>query len=139
MRPKEWLVKNGHLPAGSENARGRISAANIELLKAAVAGGVSIEGYSVSVPKSSNSTPKVERVAVSSGVTENPEETVPERYNVAMVGDTVIGNRTVCNVCHRSLNFHICESPTVMYNGAPSVVRFKSRKDPESYRPNRWW
>lgn len=139
MRPKEWLVKNGHLPAGSENARGRISAVNIELLKAAVAGGAYIEGYSASVPKSSDSTPKAERVAVVDAIADTPEETVPEQYNVAMVGDKVIGMRTVCDACKRSLNFHICDSPRVMDNGVSSVVRFKSRKDPESYRPNRWW
>lgn len=139
MRPKEWLVKNGHLPAGSENARGRISASNIELIKAAVAEGVSIEGYSVSKPMASTDKPvTVSRTAETTGVIENPEETVPERYNIAMVGNEVIGNRTVCDVCRRSLNYHICSSPRVMYNGVQSVVTFKPRPNPEKFQ-NRWW
>ena len=37
MKKKEWLVKHGHLPAGSENKRGRISAEHVALLEEAVA------------------------------------------------------------------------------------------------------
>jgi hypothetical protein len=137
MRPKEWLVKNGHLPAGSENARGRLSRENIERIEAAVAAGANIEGYSRTAASEAKPA-KVERTE-STMLGETPQETVPEKYNVALVGDKVIGNRTVCDVCKRSLNFHICDSPTVMYKGTPSVVRFKSRPNPETYRPNRWW
>ena len=140
MRPKEWLVKNGHLPEGSENARGRLSRENIARIEAAVAAGANIEGYSRQGVASTVEPPKVTKTTVAAeGIGETPQETVPEKYNVAYVGNQVIGNRTVCDNCHRSLNFHICGSPKVMYNGVPSVVEFKSRPNPEAYRPNRWW
>jgi hypothetical protein len=141
MRPKEWLVSKGHLPAGSENARGRISRDNIALIEAAVAGGAHIEGYSVSKPTSSVEKPVITKVKPGGDapIGETPQETVPEQYNIAMVGTTDVGNRAVCDTCHRSLNFHICDRPRVMYNGVSSVVVFKSRPNPEAYRPNKWW
>jgi hypothetical protein len=144
MRPKEWLVKNGHLPAGSENARGRISRENIALIQEAVAKGASIDGYLRTAVASEVQPAVVERVTPASGGNsgvdgETPQETVPEKYNRAFVGDHEVGMRTVCDVCRRSLNFHLCDSPKVMDNGVSSVVVFKARKNPESYRPNERW
>lgn len=46
MKPKAYLVKAGRLPAGSENARGRLSLDNIQFLTAAAAKGEQIDGYS---------------------------------------------------------------------------------------------
>lgn len=43
MKPKEWLLKNGHI---STIGRGRLSIDNINLIKKAVGEGVYIEGYS---------------------------------------------------------------------------------------------
>lgn len=141
MKKKEWLVKNGYLPKGSENVRGRLSGEHVALIEAAVAGGEHIEGFSVvSKPTAATDKPTtVERVKHADTIADTPEETVPEQFNIAMVGDKVIGNRTVCDVCKRSLNFHICQSPRVMDNGVSSVVSFKPRPNAENYRPNRWW
>lgn len=149
MRPKEWLVKNGHLPPGSENARGRISADNIARIHEAVAAGVRIDGYSVA-GSASTPEPKVERVSTTSGneVADIGDPTRPELQTreggvyltEAFAGNHSIGMRTVCNNCRRSLTYCPCESPLVWVDtDTSSVVTFKSRKVPDNYRVNRWW
>lgn len=150
IRPKEWLVKNGHLPAGSENARGRISRENIALIEAAVASGVDILGYSRSGPASTVEPPKVERAAAQPAtvVADIGDPTHPELerregglyLREAFAGTVNVGMRTVCNNCKRSLTYCLCESPKVWVDhSTESVVNFRTRKVPDDYRVNRWW
>jgi hypothetical protein len=139
MKKKEWLVKNGHLPKGSENVRGRLSAAHVALIEAAVANGEHIEGYQVSKPTASVDKPAVVAVKPSSGTTiaDIGEPTFPENQWRAFVGGNEIGMRTVCDNCHCSIVYCRDNSPAVMYNGDRALVTLKPRNDP-NWRP-RWW
>lgn len=139
MKPKEWLLKNGHI---KEITRGRISRENHALIEAAVKNGAKIEGYSVST------------AAPVEGNDETPESTVtkakvssekviydvgPERY----VEDETVGYihqdgkqveislRTVCNTCGASLTYHMCDSPRVWVDHkTEAMVYFKPRSKP---------
>ncbi len=133
-------MKNGHLPTGSENARGRLSRANIELIEAAVAGGARIEGYGT-VTTLSSAPAKVERVAATTAIADIGEPTRPEKYFRAFVGTQEIGTRTVCanEWCRSSLTYCKCDSPQVWVDtDVRAVVTFKPRSNPETFR-NRWW
>lgn len=127
MKPKEALVKDGFLPAGSENKRGRISVAGIERCKELASQGWSIEGYTVS--QSSDSTAPVEVVKVKSdpnAVVDIPQPTRDLNAMTAHVGDQKIGMKTVCNNCRRSLTYCPCESPKVWVDHEhEGVVRFR--------------
>lgn len=138
MKAKEWAKANGF--PNVTLGKGRMPSDARAAVEAYVASGGLIEGYSVKASLSTDKPATVERVSATAKVVDaDVEETVPERFNVAMVGDASVCMRTVCDVCKRSLNFHICESPKVTYKGVSSVVVFKSRKNPETFRPNKWW
>lgn len=112
MKPKEALVKDGFLPKGSENKRGRISVAAIERCKELAAQGWAIDGYSVST--ATDSTVTVAKVTVDpNAVAEIPNPTRDETAMTAHVGDVTIGMRTVCNTCRRSLTYCPCPQPRV--------------------------
>ena len=126
MRPKEWLVKNGHLPPGSEEKRGRISLENIERIKKAVAEGAVIDGYSVSKTEKSTA-PVVEKAKVSTE--KQVIEPAPYRYPETefMVVETESGKlrnmREACNNCRCSLVVCWCESPRIVAtDGRGSVL-----------------
>ena len=133
MKPKEALVKDGFLPPGSENRRGRLSADAIDRCKALAAQGWKIEGYEVS---SSNSTaPVVEKVKVATGektIADIPDyplrdESMWEAY-ANHNGLVKIGMRTVCNNCGCSLTYCPCKSPMVWVDHEHQcVVNFKTR------------
>lgn len=132
MKPKAALVKDGFLPAGSENKRGRLSAAAIDRLKELAGKGWDIEGYTVS--KSSNSTapPKVEKVAVDHNrVIDVPDESRPEADWQAFTTNGEVGMRTCCNACGASLTYCRCPRPRVWLDfQTEGVVYFKPRTNP---------
>lgn len=136
MKPKVALVKDGFLPAGSENKRGRLSADAINRCKELAAKGWQIEGYEVSKTEKSADAPKVEKVKVSTGAKEiadigNPlrDESVWEAYGNHNGEVKPIGMRTVCNTCHCSLTYCPCKSPVVWIDyDAAVVVNFKPRR-----------
>lgn len=121
MKPKVALVKDGFLPPGSENKRGRLSADAIARLKELAAGGMSIEGYSVS----SDNT--VEKVAVDPNkVYDIPNESRPEDSWTAHTTEGPVGMRTICNLCHGSLNYCHCPHPRIWVDfDREAVVYFK--------------
>lgn len=153
MRPKEWLVKNGHLPEGSERKRGRISLEHDALIKDAVAkdGSLDIVGYTrkgvastVEPPPVAKSGPAVAATVVADiGDPTHPELERREGglyLTEAFVGTVQVGMRTVCNNCHRSLTYDLCGSPRVnLDHNQAGMVEFRSRKVPDDYRVNRWW
>lgn len=146
MKPKVALVKSGFLPPGSENVRGRMSAAAIaECERLVREEGYQIQGFTLSKPTASadkSSEAKVERVSTDpNAIIEIPEETRPESSWVAYYyhdGKAVeVGMRTVCNLCRASLTYCHCDMPRVwLDHKSEGVVRFKERTSP---LPNRKW
>lgn len=139
MKPKEWLLANGHI---KEITRGRMSREHINLIEQAVRDGVSIEGYAVSTvqPKSEDekALPKVEKRAVSSDrLIDVPDEARSESDWEAHTASGPVGMRTVCNTCHSSLTYCHCQHPRVWVDHeTEGVVFFKPRKTPLSNK--RW-
>lgn len=130
MKPKVALVKDGFLPPGSENTRGRLSGAAIERCKELAAGGWDIEGY---VSSKSTGSPVVEKVKVAAVGKEiadigNPlrDESVWEAYAVHDGKNVPVGMRTVDNLCGNSLTYCLCRSPRVwLDHDLEVVVNFK--------------
>ena len=133
VKPKEWLLKNGHI---KEITRGRMSRENIQRIEDAVRKGEQIEGFMVSTvqPKTAekDAPKKVDKVSVSTDrVLDIPDESRDERamsaYALVNGKNHPIGMRTVCNACHSSLTYCHCESPRVWLDtNTEVVVLFKS-------------
>ena len=133
MKPKEWLVANGHL---KEAGRGRMSREHIALIQKAVAEGAEIEGYSTPKPATVKvSEPKAEKVE-STGIVDVPDMVRHENDWQAYVDTREVGMRTVCNGCSNSLTHCYCKFPKVWLDHTrEGVVVFKQRTTPRK----RWW
>lgn len=139
MKPKEALVKDGFLPAGAENKRGRLSADAIARCMELAAQGVKIEGYE---SKSDNTVAKVK---IATGVKEIADIGDPihderewEAY-ITVDGKTEsVDMRKCCNLCGRtSLTYCPHPEPQVFVDFDQSaVVSFKQRRVP---LVRRWW
>lgn len=138
MKPKVALVKDGFLPAGSENKRGRLSLDAINRLKELAAKGWPIEGYSVTKPTADSEPVKVEKVSVDANrVFDVPEESRPEKDWQGFTPDGEVGMRTVCNTCKCSLSYCPCPMPRVWIDSeTEAVVVFKPRTSP---LPKKMW
>lgn len=139
MKPKVALVKDGFLPAGSENKRGRLSIDAINRLKELAASGWDIDGYSVTrtAPTVGKPTaPVVEKVkADPNTIPDVPDESRPEKdwqaYRKFGLEQVEVGMRTVCNVCGSSLSYCHCPKPVVWVDAdLEAVVYFKPRTSP---------
>lgn len=130
MKPKEYLVKHGHL---KEVARGRLSREHIAIIEKAVAEGVCIEGYSIGQSKDTAAPVAVKAKATSNkDVIEPAPYTYPESEYQAVEfrnGKRVIRSmRECCNTCytltrvHVSLVGHVCDNPMIVaHDGSGSV------------------
>lgn len=136
MKPKVALVKDGFLPPGSENTRGRMSKDAIARCEVLAAQGWKIDGFSV-VASSSADTSKpvtVERVSVDPNrIADVPDMARDERDFTAWVTregkPEKIGMREVCNVCRSSFTYCHCASPRFWLDHIhESVVTFKPTK-----------
>lgn len=131
MKPKEWLLKNGHI---KEITRGRLSRENIERIENAVREGAVIEGYAVSKSTPADNKPvEVDKrpVANVKTVADVPDERRPEDTWEAFTDDHAVSMRTVCNVCGNSLSYCPCSSPLVWLDfDRQAVVNFRVRKSP---------
>lgn len=138
MKPKEWLLKNGHI---KEITRGRISRDNHALIEKAVRNGASIEGYSVSTARPVEGVETPESTIVKAKVSSEKvvADVSPERYDESVTvgyvhkdGEPVeISLRTVCNTCGGSLTYHVCDSPRVWVDfDTEATVYFKPRTKP---------
>lgn len=147
MKPKVALVKDGFLPPGSENKRGRLSGAAKTRLSELASQGWSIEGYSKAEPKP-EPKPKAERKTAkpksdeSGGIFEIPDIVRDEtswQASYQMGGKTIeVGMREVCNSCSNS--FTHCYCPVTLFNGAGGrevVIDFKPLKNPLPRK--KWW
>lgn len=133
MKPKVALVKDGFLPAGSENKRGRLSTAAIDRLKTLAAQGWTIDGYSVSKSDNTDEPVKVSKVSVDPNrIADVPDESRSENDWTAFVnhaGKAVeVGMREVCNACGNSFTYCRCEKPLFWVDyQTQGVVNFKPR------------
>lgn len=134
MKPKEWLLKNGHI---SEIKRGRMSREHIELIQDAVRSGVVIEGYAVSTvqPKTAEEPKEVKKVPTGTAqpIFKVPDESRDERDFKAsgfLNGKKVpVGMRTVCNGCGSSLTYcHCANSRVWVSHEHESVVVFSKKR-----------
>lgn len=135
MKPKAALVKDGFLPAGSENKRGRMSAAGIARCEELVSQGWKIEGFESVKPSASTDKPtaEVKRVKVDPNrLVDVPDMRRDEREwsaHVTVDGKSQeIGFRTVDNGCNSSLGWCYCPQSRVWLNNVEHVVSFKPRK-----------
>lgn len=140
MKPKEALVKDGFLPAGSENKRGRLSGEAIERCKELVSQGWNIDGYSVvksNEPEDEKTAPVAKKTAAPdpNRVYDIPDEVrsedVWQAYTYVGGKRTEVGMRTVCNSCGASLTYCRCRTPMVWIDfDQQSVVNFTTRTTP---------
>ena len=138
MKPKIALVKDGFLPAGSENVRGRLSREAIERCKELAGTGWKIEGYTVSQSDTAETVITKSAPVDPNRVFDIPDEQRSEHEWEAFTSEGTVGMRTVCNTCGSSLTYCWCEKPRVWLDSATSgVVYFKTRKTP--LKTNRWW
>lgn len=129
MKPKVALVKDGFLPAGSENVRGRLSREALVRLDELSKQGWDIDGYGNSIVEKATRKDKSETTVLEFG--DLPPETRPESEWQARSGNVEIGMRTVCNNCHASLTYCHCEMPKVWLDfDREGVVSFKPRTTP---------
>lgn len=131
MKPKEALVKDGFLPSGSENKRGRLSGAAIERCKELAGQGWQIEGYEVSRSTGpSESAPTVSKVKVETGVkviADIGNPTRDEKVLIAKANGRTLGMRDVCT-CGNSFTYCWCDTPTAWVDGnGPYAVTFHPR------------
>lgn len=134
IKPKVALVKDGFLPAGSENKRGRLSAAAIQRCKELAATGMQIEGYETVKSSTPDAAPVVNKVKVSTGSTEIADIGEPFHHEEAwqaFTSEGEVGMRTVCNTCKSSLTYCPCQHPVVNIDHMRvGVVSFKPRTTP---------
>ena len=128
MKPKSALVKDGFLPVGSENKRGRLSAAAIKRCEELAAQGWKIDGFTAE--KVADET-KVKKTAKPdpNRVVDVPDEARAESLWRAYADEKEIGMRTVCNNCGNSLTYCRDRTPVVWVDhDRQAVVSFKPRK-----------
>lgn len=128
MKPKEYLVKHGHI---KEAGRGRLSKEHIAIIEEAVKGGAFIEGYSISTPANDAEPVEVKR-APAVDVYDVPDEVRPERdWEAYSESGAAVGMRTICNLCGNSLNYCHHQTPVVWVDHKTMTgVVFSPRKTP---------
>ena len=129
MKPKDALVKDGFLPEGSQNKRGRLSAAAIARCTELASQGWQIDGY-VTSQSASQDAPVVKKVAQSNvkEVADIGEPYRDENYWTASADGHPVGMRTVDNVCGNSLTYCPCPHPRVWVDfDHEAVVQFSPK------------
>ena len=136
MRPKEWLVKNGHL---DKVGRGRLSREHIALIEKAVAAGVKIDGYTVESKPKATATGPDKPTAVVKRESHDPNRIVepadyryPENGYRAFEVETGVERsmRSACNGCSLSLVMCYCEVPTIVATdgGGSVAIEIKGKR-----------
>jgi hypothetical protein len=118
MKPKVALVKDGFLPAGSENVRGRLSAAAIERCMELASQGWDIEGYEA---KGSVAEGDREVKKVAAPVGEKVIHDIVYRFPLDTPATAVHGGKTIqvsmrsaCGNCRVSLVCCTCGMPNIV-------------------------
>lgn len=138
LKPKAALVKSGFLPPGSENKRGRMSAAAIAECERLVRDeGYSIEGFAVgkALPEATaprevtRSKPVAGAQTIADIGPVMRDEKALDAYAVIGGKNVHIGMRTVDNTCGNSLTYCGCQHPRVNHLDSDDsvAVYFKTR------------
>lgn len=119
MRKKEWLVKEGFLPAGSENARGRLSLDNQARIAAAIKEGVTFEDGNAKTPTAPIAAvaPKAKDKPAGNAIVEPAAAFWPEGTKVFGIvdGKQVWGDITAAEQrCGYSLRWCACQTREAM-------------------------
>lgn len=133
IKPKVWLVQNGHMPEGYQNARGRISATNKALITEAVLAGAQVEGFALQASTGPSEAATVEKVKPTTGEKviadvnyRYSEEDYVARENVTGVLRVM---REACRHCGCSLVGCWCTNPEIVaLDGSGSVSVTIERK-----------
>lgn len=139
MKPKQALVKDGFLPAGSENQRGRMSGKAIERCQYLVDHeGYTIEGFAKSgasgKPAAESAKPEIVRVKTDPNrLVDVPDALRDSRDWTLVRKDTgkpihAVGMRNVCEGCKSSFTYCPCPVPTFLDNTGPVPVEFRVKK-----------
>lgn len=123
MKPKEYLVKHGHL---DKIGRGRLSSKHIEIIENAVANGANIEGYSATAAPVENEPKVVRKVENNNDIVELQPYRYSEDEFVAFEyvdGKKITRSlREACRNCRVSLVQCWCGNPTIVArNGCGDV------------------
>lgn len=139
MKPKQALVKDGFLPKGSENKRGRMSGKAIERCQYLVDHeGYTIDGFAKSSaagkPAVESAKPEIVRVSVDPNrIADVPDALRSEKDWTLVRADNgkpihAVGMRNVCQGCGSSFTYCPCRVPTFLDNTGPVPVQFKVKK-----------
>ena len=139
MKPKQALVKDGFLPAGSENKRGRMSGAAIERCQYLVDHeGYTIDGFAKSSaagkPAVESAKPEIVRVKTDTNRLVDVPEPLRHKEDFTLVRkDTgkpihAVGMHNVCQGCNSSFTYCPCPSPTFLDNTGIVPVEFRMKK-----------
>jgi hypothetical protein len=130
IKPKVWLVQNGHKPAGYEDTRGRMDGAAKALVMEAVKNGAQIEGFSLTTPAPTSTVlPSVQRAPVSNvkTIAELPAYRYNEDTHVAhsFEGGKKVSRslREACRHCRVSLVVCHCPAPEIVSRDGRTSVR----------------
>lgn len=134
MKPKVALVKDGFLPPGSENTRGRMSKDAIARCEALAAQGWNIDGFTAKPSADSSKPVTVERVSVDPNrIADVPDALRDFRDFTLVRKDTgkpihAVGMKNVCQGCRSSFTYCPCQVPTFLDNTGIIPVSFKYTK-----------
>lgn len=141
MKPKQALVKDGFLPKGSENTRGRMSRKAIERCQYLVDHeGYTIDGFAKSSaagkPADESAKPEIVRVSVDPNRIADVPDPLRDKRDWELVDKATgkpmkyAGMCNVCNVCRNSFTYCPCQNPTVnsLDSTGPVAVAFKMKK-----------
>lgn len=139
MKPKAALVKDGFLPKGSENKRGRMSAAGIERCQYLVDHeGYTIEGFAKSSnagkPAAETAKPEIVRVKTDANrLLDVPDALRSDKDWTLVRKDTgkpihAVGMRNVCQGCGSSFTYCPCRQPSFLDNTGIVPVEFRMKK-----------
>lgn len=139
MKPKAALVKDGFLPAGSENKRGRMSGPAIERCQHLVDHeGYAIEGFAKSSaagkPAVESAKPEIVRVKTDANrLVDVPDPLRDSRdWTLVRASDKkpihAVGMRNVCEGCGNSFTYCPCSVPKFLDNTGPVPVEFRMKQ-----------
>lgn len=134
MKPKEALVKDGFLPPGSENKRGRLSGAGIARCEELAAMGWSIEGFAAKASSDTSKPVTVERVKTDPNRLVDVPDALRSDKDWSLVRKSdmkpihAVGMRNVCQGCGSSFTYCPCSQPTFLDNTGVFPVAFVMKK-----------
>ena len=139
MKPKQALVKDGFLPAGSENKRGRMSGAGIERCQYLVDHeGYTIEGFAKSSaagkPAVESAKPEIVRVKTDPNRLVDVPDALRSDKDWTLIRSSdkkaihAVGMRNVCQGCGNSFTYCPCRVPTFLDNTGIVPVEFRMKK-----------